>query len=153
MTKESEQRRIEWREQFQLFAESNQWLLCFSFTPSSSSKFHSPTWTSLCDWSRKVTPPSQLISCKTKTLTTWSSAFSCALGSLVGFILRSHWLVMVFRFFWVAYVDVIILGLVLQHSIEKRTNQPNWKLQKWNSNMRSVYPGEWSFENMQIWTD
>ena len=132
MTKENEQKWIEYNEDsnFQLFAESNQWLLCFSFASSSSSKFHSPTWTSLCDWSRKVTPPSQLFTCKTKTIATWSSAFSRALGSLVGFILRYHWLLMVFRFFWVAYVDVIILGLVLQHSIEKCTNQSKLKTPK-----------------------
>ena len=85
---------------------------------------------SLCDWSRKVTPPSQLFTCKTKTITTWSSAFSRALGSLVGFILRFHWFLVVFRFFWVAYVDVIILGLVLQHSIEKCTYQSKLKTPK-----------------------
>ena len=49
-----------------------------------------------CDWSRKLAPFSQPIRCKLKSTTTWSPAFSRALGRVVVFTLSSHWLLKVF---------------------------------------------------------
>ena len=59
-------------------------------------------------------------------LIAWSSAFSRALGSLVIFIARSHWLFRYFPLFWLA--AVITLVLLLCQSIKKHAIQyyPSW---------------------------
>ena len=54
---------------------------------------------------------------KIRPISTWSPAFSRALGSLV-FALSSHWLLKVFSCLPIGCCDY--LGLVLRHSIEKR---------------------------------
>ena len=60
---------------------------------------------------------------KLKPITTWSPAFSRALGSLV-FALSSHWLLKVFSCLSIGCCDY--LGLVLRHSIEKRFVSFRW---------------------------
>ena len=54
---------------------------------------------------------------KIKPISTWSPAFSRALGSLA-FALSSHWLLKVFSSLPIGCYDYI--GLDLRHSIEKR---------------------------------
>lgn len=71
-------------------------------------------FTSLCDWSRNLAPLSQSDT-KLKQITTWSSAFSCALGSL----LFSCWVLIsslrYFSFFWLAFVTTSVLVLIWIH--------------------------------------
>ena len=60
---------------------------------------------------------------KIKPISTWSPAFSRALGSLV-FALSSHWLLKVFSSLPIGCYDYI--GLDLRHSIEKRFVSFRW---------------------------
>ena len=60
--------------------------------------------TSLCDWSGNSRHSLNQSDAKPKQITTWSPAFSRALGSLVVFTPSSHWLLMFFPFFWFVFV-------------------------------------------------
>ena len=92
----------------QLSVESNPRLHCINFT-------------SLHDWPRKLAPLSQPIRCKTKTITTQSPAFSCTLGSLAAFTLRSHWLQRVLSFPLIGRCDYsrITLGVVYDNLLHR----------------------------------
>ena len=83
--------------------------------------------TSLHDWSRNSRHSLNQSDLKLKPITTWSPAFSRALGSLVGFILSSHWLLRALSFLLLAFV--ITLVLIMQYSIEKRSNI-RWQQEK-----------------------
>ena len=56
----------------------------------SNSGLHWFCITSLCDWSRKLTPLFRQSRVKLNPITTWSPAFSRAFGGLFVFTLRSH---------------------------------------------------------------
>ena len=68
--------------------------------PGLNPGLHWVCFTALCDWSRKLAPPSQPIRYKTIQLpiATWLLAFTRAWGRLHAFTLTSHWLLVIFPF-------------------------------------------------------
>ena len=67
------------------------------------------TFTSLCDWSKTLTPLNQS-DAKLKPITTWSPPFSRALDSLVFLTSGSHWLFQVFSFLLIGLCDNLAFG-------------------------------------------
>ena len=107
---------------------SNPWWLCFCFTL-------------LCDWSRKLTQSDA----KQKPITTWSPAFSRALGSLLGFIMSSHWLTdsLLINFsvgFFLSSDWSLLLLCIWFHSTQSKRTEKRSSWNQWKQNVQYMVP-------------
>ena len=73
-------------------------------------RLHWFCFTTLCDWFRKLAPPSRLIRYTTKLIVIWSNAFSRARGRLNVFTLSSHWLPVIFSLALIGRCDYFGFG-------------------------------------------